>query len=128
MVYVDSSVFLAALLAEQRRPLPEFWDQFLSSSRLSQFEVMIRPHARRAPRILLEDPEALFQRVGWLELVPGILGRALESFPVSLRTVDALHLARTEFLRGRGYAPRLATYDKRMSATAKTLGFELVTL
>jgi len=27
MVYVDSSVFLAALLAEQRRPLPEFWDR-----------------------------------------------------------------------------------------------------
>jgi type IV pilus assembly protein PilB len=34
-------------------------------------------------------------------LVP-VLARALEPFPVPLRTLDALHLAAVAFLRGRG--------------------------
>ena len=39
MIYVDSSVALALLLNEGRRPSDDFWTQHLFASRLMQYEV-----------------------------------------------------------------------------------------
>jgi hypothetical protein len=41
MIYLDSSVALAHLLAEDRFPPDEFWDEQLVSSRLLECEVGI---------------------------------------------------------------------------------------
>ncbi len=41
------------------------------------------------------------------------LARVMEPYPVPVRTLDALHLASLEFLRGLGQRPVLATYDRR---------------
>ena len=54
-----------------------------------------------------------------------ILDRALEPFPVAVRTVDALHLASAHFLRAQGQQVRIASYDSRMNQVASALGFEL---
>ena len=93
MIYVDTSVALAELLAEDRRPAESFWNQTLVSSRLLEYEVWIRVHARKLARSHGEAARALVGRVALLELVSPVLTRALEPFPRPVRTLDALHLA-----------------------------------
>jgi hypothetical protein len=46
------------------------------------------------------------------------LARALEPWPVSLRTLEALHLARMDFLRRNDGSVELASYDNRLTAAA----------
>ena len=45
-----------------------------------------------------------------------------------VRTLDALHLASVEFLRGRGQSIELASYDDRLLSTARAMGIPLLTL
>jgi hypothetical protein len=121
-------VALAELLAEDRRPGENFWNETLVSSRLLEYEVWIRVHARRLARSHADAARALVGRVALLELVSPVLKRALEPFPKPVRTLDALHLASTEFLRERQPAIRLATYDKRQAVAAKAMGIALYDL
>ena len=67
-------------------------------------------------------------RVALLELTPPVLLRALEPFPVAVRTLDSLHLASIEFLRTHGQDVELATYDDWMSETARRLKIRLYEL
>ena len=48
----------------------------------------------------------------------------LEAFPVSaaMRTLDALHLASCDYLRRQGQTLSLASYDRRMTTAARSLG------
>ena len=62
------------------------------------------------------------------ELTPQVLSRALEAFPVPLRTLDALHVASIEHLRNHGQAVALATYDRRMADAARAMGVPLFDL
>jgi hypothetical protein len=129
VIYVDTSVVLAQLLAEDRAPPPGFWDQGpLVSSRLLEYEVWNRIHARGLGTSHGDDVRHLLGRLGFLELVPPVLARALEPFPVPVRTLDALHLASIDFLRGLGQRPVLATYDLRLADAAASLDVDLVTL
>jgi predicted nucleic acid-binding protein len=57
-----------------------------------------------------------------------ILARALEPWPMSIRTLDALHLATIEFLRGQSEAAELASYDNRLLAAARALGITIAAL
>jgi len=50
------------------------------------------------------------------------LARALEPFPVAVRTLDALHLATMDFIRESGEPVQLASYDNRLIAAAEALG------
>jgi hypothetical protein len=63
-----------------------------------------------------------------LELVSLVLGRALEPLPTSVRTLDALHLASIEFLRGQGVQLRLASYDERQLKVARQLKIPIAAL
>jgi hypothetical protein len=128
MIYVDTSVALAELLAEDRRPGDHFWNQTLVSSRLLEYEVWIRVHGRKLARSHGDAARALVGRVALLELVSPVLTRALEPFPRPVRTLDALHLASTEYLRERQPAIRLATYDRRQAAAATAMGIALYDL
>ena len=56
------------------------------------------------------------------------LARALEPFPVAVRTLDALHLATMEFLRNQGESVTLASYDNRLLAAARALGISTALL
>jgi hypothetical protein len=47
---------------------------------------------------------------------------------VPVRTLDALHLASVEFLRGRGQTVELASYDDRLGAAAHAMGIPLLAL
>ena len=116
---------LAELLAEDRRAGDNFWNQTLVSSRLLEYEVWTRVHARKLVRSHGDAVRVLVGRVALLELVSPVLARALEPFPRPVRTLDALHLASAEFLRERQPAIQLATYGSRQATAAKAMGITL---
>ncbi len=126
MIYLDTSVALAHLLAEDRAPPPALWGETLVSSRLLEYELWTRVHARGLGASHGEGVRQLLGRVALVELAPAVLDRALEPFPVPVRvrTLDALHLATLHFLRAHGQAMRLASYDERLATAAAALGFE----
>jgi predicted nucleic acid-binding protein len=119
VIYLDSSVALAHLLVEDRRPSASLWADLVLSSRLLEYEVWCRLHARGLAPSHGEAARQLLGRVSFVELFPMVLERALEPFPEPVRTLDALHLASIEFLRGRRLEIRLATYDRRMAPSRK---------
>jgi len=128
VIYLDTSVALAQLLAEDRVPPVTLWRQPLIASRLLEYEIWTRLHARRLGRSHAEEARLLVGRVALVELAPPVLERALAPFPVAVRTLDALHLATIEFLRVRGHAVDLATYDDRLATGARAIGIALMAL
>jgi predicted nucleic acid-binding protein len=125
VIYIDSSVALAYLLDEGRQPTRQFWRDDLVSSRLLEYEVWNRINARKLSRSRDESVRALLPRISMIELGPDVLSRALEPFPVAVRTLDALHLASIEYLRSLGQEPELASYDNRLNAVARALNIPL---
>jgi predicted nucleic acid-binding protein len=113
LIYLDTSVALAHLLAEDRAPPDRLWKEPLISSRLIEYEIWTRIHARKLALIELATP---------------VLARALEPFPKPVRTLDALHLASMEFLREQGQSVTLASYDERLISGARALRFPLYKL
>jgi len=128
LIYVDTSVVLAQILAEDRRPPSVLWETDLISSRLTEYETWVRLHALGLETSHGDPAQQLLARIAFLELSPLVLTRALQPFPVQVRTLDALHLASIEFLRARRVGARLATYDVRMKEGAQALGMELEVL
>jgi predicted nucleic acid-binding protein len=123
VIYLDTSVLLAQLLAEDRSPEAGLWEETLVSSRLLEYEVWTRLNELGLAGTYGEDARALMGRVALLEMAPQVLNRALEPFPIGVRTLDALHLASLHFLKEQGQQVTLASYDGRMSAAAEALGF-----
>ena len=128
MIYLDTSVALAHLLAEDRRPPAWIWDETLVSSRLLEFELWSRIHARDLGATHAEDARELVARIAFLEMVPLVLARAREPFPTPVRTLDALHLASADFLRTQGQHVQLATYDARLRDAARSMDLDVTTL
>jgi hypothetical protein len=128
MIYLDPSVALAHLLAEDRAPPETLWQEPLIASRLLEYEVWNRIHARGLSRSHGEETRAVIGRVALIELAPQVLTRALEPFPVPLRTLDTMHLSSLLFLCERGLKIVLASYDGRMLAAARALGIPLFAL
>jgi len=121
VIYLDSSVALAQLFAEDRQPPEDLWREPLTASRLLQYEVWARVHAHRFEAPHGDKVRDLLDGVAYIELTPPVLARALEPFPVPVRTLDALHLATMDFVQGHGQAIELASYDARLLAAARAL-------
>ncbi|MDE0433782.1 MAG: PIN domain-containing protein [Bryobacterales bacterium] len=130
MIYLDSSVALAHLLVEDRRPPEALWDEPLVSSRLLEYELWTPIHSRGLAGSHGEAVRLLIGRVSLLELAPSVLARALDPFPGSrpVRTLDALHLASCAYLANHGQAVALASYDRRMAAVARAMEIPLFDL
>ena len=126
VVYVDTSVVLAALLAEDRRPPPEFWSRHLIASRLLEFETWTRLHAERSSADVVEAARLLVGSADLVEMTPTVLARALDPFPVPVRTLDALHLATATYLRAQGMRLEFATYEARLADAARAIGLALL--
>jgi hypothetical protein len=125
MIYLDTSVVLAQLLAEDRRPEPGLWSETLVSSRLLEYEAWTRLHARGLGPSHGPLLEELLARVAFIELRAPVLARAREPWDLPVRTLDALHLASLSFLLSRGERPRFACYDRRLAQAAESLGIEV---
>jgi predicted nucleic acid-binding protein len=128
VIYLDTSVALAHLLAEDRRPPDSLWGKLLAASRLLEYELWTRLNGRGLAASHGEAARRLLERLAILELAPNVLARALEPFPAPVRTLDALHLASIEFLRSRGQRVELASYDQRLNEAARGLGIPLAPL
>ena len=130
MIYLDTSVALAHLLAEDRRPPGSIWRETLVSSRLLEYELWTPLHTHGLAQTHGEATRSLIGRIAMLELAPSVLARALDPFPgpVGLRTLDALHLASCAYLLEHGQAVSLASYDRRMTAVAGAMDIPLFEL
>lgn len=128
MIYLDSSTALAHLFGEARLPTSAVWRERVVSSRLLEYELWNRFHARGYSQSHGDMVEALLSRVSLIELSPSVLARALKPFPVSVRTLDGLHLATIEFLRARRDDVELASYDDRLVEAARALGVAIYPL
>jgi hypothetical protein len=121
VIYIDSSVALARLLFEPRAPPLEFWRAPLVSSRLLEYEVWNRVHAYRLAASHGDSARLLLTGIELLEMDRRVLARALRPWPITIRTLDALHLATLEHLRSQGGSVELASYDNRLLAAARAL-------
>jgi len=128
VIYLDSSVVLAQLFLEERRPPDGFWRQAVVSSRFLEYEVWKRIFARGLGQSLRGEVEAALRKIDMIDLTSRSLQRALQPFPVAIRTLDALHLATMDFLQANGEPVELASYDARLLAAARALGIGLVDL
>ena len=128
MIYLDTSVALAHLLAEDRRPPDWIWQETLVASRLIEYELWNRLHAMDFAASHGEAARALVSQIALLELSPEVLQRALEPHPVRIRTLDALHLASLGFLQTHGQKVKLATYDTKMADGARAMDVSLIDL
>lgn len=124
MIYLDTSVALAQLLAEDRRPPEALWKESLVTSRLLEYELWNRVQARGLAASHGELVRRLLAGLAMLELARPVLSRALEPFAVPVRTLDALHLASAVFLQSLGERVQVASYDLRFLAAARTLRLE----
>jgi predicted nucleic acid-binding protein len=122
MIYLDTSVALAHLLAEDREPPAELWREPLVASRLLEYELWVRLHALDLMATHGEAARTVLERIATLELIAPVLERAAAPFPAPVRTLDALHLASADFLRQQGVSVRVATYDQRLSEAARAMG------
>ena len=127
MIYLDTSVAIAHLLAEDRRPPDALWARPLVASRLLEYELWTRLNARGLGASHGDAARRLVERLAMMELAPNVLARATEPFPAAVRTLDALHLASILFLRERVPAIELASYDERLTASARALGIRIAT-
>lgn len=121
MIYLDTSVLLADVLAEETRPHPALFDQALVSSRLLLYETRTRLNALGASEQTNAAADERLAKVSMVEMASIVLMRALDPFPVLVRTLDALHLSTLMHLRTRGQRVILCTYDTRMRAAAAAL-------
>jgi len=125
LIYLDSSVALAQLFGEGRSPQEALWQELLVSSRLLEYEIWNRVHARGFGAAFGASARAMIGRLRLIGLTPPVLARALQPFPVPVRTLARLHLATIEFIRGQGETVELASYDNRLLAAARALGIAL---
>jgi len=128
LIYLDTSVALAHLLAEDRVPPGRLWQEPLISSRLIEYEIWTRIHARKLTDSHADEVRSLLNRLALIELAQPVLARALEPFAKPVRTLDAIHLASMDFLREQKQSVTLASYDERLINTARALRFPLYKL
>jgi len=130
MIYLDTSVTLAHLLGEDRRPRDAIWKQPLVSSRLLEYESWTQIHTRGLSPTHSEPLRSILARIAFLELARPVLERALEPFPVPMRTLDALHFA--SILRVKGIAEDVGqsllvvTSDQDLLDACKAEGIEVL--
>ena len=128
MIYLETSVALAHLLAEDGRPPDEIWTEDLVASRLLEYELWVRLNARDLARSHGDVARLLLARIAFIELHESVLSRALQPFPRPVRTLDALHLATAAFLRERGHELQMASYDAMMRAAAEAMGISVISM
>ena len=121
MIYLDSSVALAYLLAEDRYPSNALWHESVVSSRLLECEVWNRINARRLQDSHGDAVRGLISRIAVIEMVPPVLRRALQPFPVPVRTLDDPSGGHRVHPHSRSKR-HPASYDERMVGAARLLG------
>ena len=134
VAYLDSSLVLRHILLGERQIAPAFECERTVSSELMEIEcrrVLQRCRMEgdlddQGFLVALSRLEALLRGLDLVEMSAWIKRRAMESFPVSIKTLDALHLATALKLVERSSADSMSvfTHDRSMNLCARALGFE----
>src|SRR5262249_43082467 len=117
VIYLDSSVALAHLLAEDRFPAEDLWRQRLVSSRLLEYE------CSPARSVAWRCSTSANRQCGAARAGGTGAGACVGPVSDSVRPLDALHLASIKFLRQRQQQVELASYDERLIAGARASYF-----
>ena len=123
MIYLDSSAAVKLAHAEAESQALRDWlgeraDTGWVSSVLAEIETY-RALARHAPAALPRLPEILDQ-IDLVDLTPSIRARARSVRPVTVRSLDAIHLATALHLRDQLTA--FVAYDSRLADAARLAG------
>jgi predicted nucleic acid-binding protein len=133
--YLDSSVILRHLL-EQPGQLVE-WRLIRTpmTSRLTEVECLRTLDRARLARAYGEDRlvslrERLYRLLETIEIIEvtrRVLTGAAQPAPISLGTLDAIHLSSATFWRGSiGENPVFATHDSALGLAARAYGFRVI--
>ena len=124
VIYVYSSVLLASICWPNiASPPADAWESRSRLKPAAGLRGLARIHANGLTRHMAIRAQArCWSRMNSDGNEPGPLARALEPWPVSLRTLDALQLATMDFLRRNDGSIELASYDNRLIAAAQALG------
>lgn len=119
-VYIDSSALVKLVLSEPGSPALR---RYLSSRRSRASSALAQVEVIRAVRlrsvISTRTPQAVLDNLQLIAVDQGVLQTAAMLEPLSLRSLDAIHLASALSL-----GPNLAalvTYDRRMEEAARLL-------
>jgi len=133
--YIDTSVLLRIVLREAGA-----LDDLRSFDGLVSSELIVVESMRTIDRLRLQGSLTAEEAAGrlrivndWLDAIdlvlirPPILSRASEPMPMSLGTLDALHLATALIWRDRvGPLPAIATHDSMLGTAALAFGFDVL--
>lgn len=126
MIYVDSSVAVASVLAETRRPPEDFWEMRVVASRLTDLETRVRVLRDGSSDALERDLDRVVSRINFVEVERRTVGLLYRDVPKVLRALDAIHLATLEFFNREVGNTALATYDRRLAVVAHEMGFDVL--
>ena len=123
MIYLDSAALVKLVHAEpESQALRDWLDERAEtgwfSSVLTEIE-SFRALARHAPAAVARLP-AVLDQVDLIGLDPPIRVLAQTARPVTVRSIDAIHLGTA--LRSRSALTSFVTYDKRLLDAASTAG------
>jgi uncharacterized protein len=124
-IYVDTSALGRSLLDEPDKPAIEraldAFDNSLSSS-------LLRVELRRLGfrRDLLDRVDTLLAGISLIPLDDAILTAAETVTPLTVATLDAIHLATAVRLAAQNELDAIMTYDKQLAAGAKEHGITVV--
>ena len=123
LLYLDSSAAVKLLIPEMESSamvalVAEF--PLLASSVLMRLEISRALHRDPEERVFWrERAQTLLERIVLLDLTPPILLKAETLKPVSLRSLDAIHLATALTVQ---QLAAVVTYDRRMAEGARLAG------
>jgi predicted nucleic acid-binding protein len=132
-LYLDASAILRILFPEKGVRAPFEKGKVLVSSKLAEVET-----ARAVERAhfsgLMDAPTAaqkskelriLLGRLHLASVTDAVIERARQTFPVSVRALDAVHVASAEILQEEAGALEFWTHDRRQAVAAISRGLEV---
>jgi uncharacterized protein len=126
VVYLDSSAIVKLVV---REPESAALRRYLRRRRPLVSSALVRPEVCRALLPLGTDAvrrgEEVLRALELARVSDAVLADAGRLLPVELRSLDAIHLATARRLGENLF--RLVTYDERMGAAARRLGFSVST-
>jgi hypothetical protein len=134
IAYIDSSVVLRIILGEPKAlHKPGKWKRLISSEilKIECFRTLDRIRMSiRLSNTIIADRNALLhtalKSIGFVKFSKPIVQTACQSFPIVLKSLDAIHLSTALVLREKETEPLIfLTHDEQLGRAAASMGFEV---
>lgn len=134
IAYIDTSALLRIILREPGALVElRTYDGLVSSELIAVESARTIDRLRIQGSLTADEAGERVRAVNeWLEAIdlvllhPPVLSRASDPMPMSIGTLDAIHLATALIWRDRiGPLPEMATHDAALGAAARAFGFDV---